>query len=128
MDVWQTIGFALAAALLCVMVRRWQPELGALVAVGAGAILLLGVLEQLQGVKSVMERLATLSGLGNGYLSLLLKVLAIGYVAELAAQTCADLGEGGLAMKVSLCGKLVIFSLAAPLMYSFLELIVGLLP
>lgn len=128
MDVWQTIGFALAAALLCVMVRRWQPELGALVAVGAGAILLLGVLGQLQSVQGVMERMAALSGLGEGYMTLLLKVLAIGYVAELAAQTCTDLGEGGLAMKVALCGKLAIFSLAAPLMYSFLELVVGMLP
>lgn len=50
------------------------------------------------------------------------------YVAELAAQTCQDLGEGGLSMKVSLVGKLCVFSLTAPMLLNLLETILELAP
>ena len=48
--------------------------------------------------------------------------------AELAAQTCQDLGEGGLALKVGLVGKLCVFTLTAPMLLSLLEMILELTP
>ena len=50
------------------------------------------------------------------------------YAAELASQACADLGEGGLAMKVGLVGKLCVFSMTAPLLIDMLEMILELVP
>lgn len=94
----------------------------------AGAMLLLSALESISSVRDAFQRIAVMSGLHEGYLSLLLKVLGIAYVAEFAAQTCADVGENGLAMKVSLCGKLTIFAMAAPMLLSLLEMILELVP
>jgi stage III sporulation protein AD len=128
MELWQWTGLAVAAAILCMVVRQQQPELARLCALAAGAMLLLAALENITQVQAAFARIADLSGLHEGYLSLLLKVLGIAYVAEFAAQTCADVGEVGLAMKVGLCGKLTIFALAAPMLLSLLEMILELVP
>ena len=47
---------------------------------------------------------------------------------ELAAQTCEDLGEKSLALKVEMAGKLCIFGVVAPVLLELLETIVGLVP
>lgn len=128
MELWQWTGLAVAAAVLCMVVRKQQPEIASLCALAAGAMLLISALESISTVRDAFERITVMSGLNEGYLSLLLKVLGIAYVAEFAAQTCVDMGESSLAMKVSLCGKLVIFGLAAPMLLSLLEMILELAP
>lgn len=118
----------MAAAVLCTVVRAQQPQMAGLCALAAGTILLLAALESLTTVQTVFARLTTLGGLREGYFSTLLKVLGISYATELAAQTCADLGEGGLAMRVSLVGKLCVFALTAPMLLSLIEMILELVP
>lgn len=127
MAFWQWMGLAVTAAVLCLLVRQQQPQLGGLCAAAAGAMLL-AALEQLSDVREVFARLTAMAGLEEGYLSTLVKVLGVSYVAELAAQTCQDLGEGGLALKVGLVGKLCVFTLTAPMLISLLEMILELTP
>ena len=128
MAFWQWMGLAVAAAVLCMVVRVQQPQMAGLCAMAAGLMLLLSALESLNGIQDVLTRLTTLGGLNETYLSTLLKVLGISYAAELAAQTCTDLGESGLALKVGLAGKLCVFSMTAPLLIDMLEMILELVP
>ena len=118
----------MAAAVLCMVVRVQQPQMAGLCAMAAGLMLLLSALESLNGIQDVLTRLTALGGLNETYLSTLLKVLGISYAAELAAQTCTDLGESGLALKVGLAGKLCVFSMTAPLLIDMLEMILELVP
>ncbi len=124
----QWMGFAVAAAILCMVVRAQQPQMAGVCAAAAGAMLLLAALQQLTDVQNVFARLTVIGGLKEGYLSTLVKVLGVSYVAELAAQTCEDLGENALALKVGLVGKLCVFTLTAPMLLSLLETILELTP
>lgn len=128
MAFWQWMGLAVAVAALCMAVRSWQPQLAGLCAAAAGLMLLSAALGSMQSVQQTFARLAELGGLQPGYLSSLIKVLGVSYVAEAAAQICADLGESGLAMKVQLAGKLCVFSLTAPILLKLLETILELVP
>lgn len=128
MLLWQWLGLAVAAAVLCMAVRRWQPDMAGVLAAVAGGILLLGALESMEGIAGLLERLSTLGGLHADYLSMLMKVLGMSYATELAAQTCEDLGEKGLALKVGMTGKLCMFGVIAPVLLDLLEMIIGLVP
>lgn len=128
MSFWQWMGLAVAAAALCMVVRAWQPQLASLCAMAAGLMVLLSALESLSGVQNVVARLSALGGLQEGYLQTLMKVLGISYVAELAAQACADLGEEGLSRKVELAGRVSVFTLTMPMLLSMLEMILELVP
>ncbi len=128
MVFWQWMGLAVAAAALCMVVRIQQPEMANLCALAAGTMLLIAALESISSLGGILDRLTALGGLQEGYLAILLKVLGISYTAELAPQTCEDMGEGGLSMKVALVGKLCVFSLTAPMLLSLLEMILELVP
>lgn len=120
------MGFAVAAAVLCMVVRAQQPQLAGVCAMAAGILLVLAGLDSLEDIQGIFARLTALGGLNETYLAALLRVLGISYTAELAAQTCMDLGEGGLALKVGLLGKLCVFSMTAPLLIEMLEMILEL--
>ena len=128
MAVWQWFGLAVAAAVLCMVVRIQQPQMASLCAVAAGLMLIGLALTEIGDVQNLFARLTTLAGLKEGYLQTLLKALGISYAAELASQVCTDLGEGGLAVKVGLMGKLCVFTLTAPLLMTILEMILELVP
>ena len=119
---------AVAAAVLCATLRRVQPELAGLCALVAGAMLLLGALRYLTDARDAFARVSALAGLSEGAAALALKAMGVAWVAELAVQACVDLGENGLAAKVTLCGRLVLFALAAPMLMSLLEMILELVP
>lgn len=128
MAVWQWFGLAIAAAVLCMVVRVQQPQMASLCAAAAGMMLIGLALTEIGDVQSLFARLTALAGLKEGYLQTLLKALGVSYAAELASQVCADLGEGGLAVKVGLMGKLCVFTLTAPLLMTILEMILELVP
>ena len=124
----QWFGVAVAAAVLCMVVRAQQPQIASVCAAAAG-LMLVGIgLDQLGDVQALFARLTAMAGLQEGYLQTLLKAMGVSYAAELAAQVCADLGEGGLAAKVTLTGKLCVFVLTAPLLMTILEMILELVP
>ena len=124
----QWFGLAVAAAVLCMVVRAQQPQMASLCAVAAGLMLIGLAINQLSDVQALFARLTAMAGLQEGYLQTLLKALGVSYAAELASQVCADLGEGGLAVKVALAGKLCVFTLSAPLILTVLEMILELVP
>ena len=85
-------------------------------------------MENLQGLQGLLARLTELGGLHEGYLTMLLKVLGMSYATELAAQTCEELGESGLALKAGMAGRLCMFAVIAPLLLDLLDMIVALIP
>lgn len=128
MAVWQWFGLAVAAAVVCMVVRVQQPQMASLCAVAAGLMLIGLALDSLGDIQSMFTRLTVMAGLKEGYLQTLMKALGISYAAELASQICTDLGEKGLAVKVGLMGKLCVFTLTAPLLMTILEMILELVP
>ena len=128
MAVWQWFGLAVTAAVICMVVRVQQPQIASICAVAAGLLLIGSALEGLGDIRNLFARLTAMAGLKEGYLQTLLKALGISYAAELASQVCTDLGEGGLAAKVGLMGKLCVFTLTAPLLMTILEMILELVP
>lgn len=110
------------------VVRSQQPQMAGLCAMAAGCILLLSALDGMEVVQDYLRRMTALGGIREDYLNTLLKVLGMSYLTELAMQACADLGENGLALKVSLMGKLCVFAITAPMLLSLLEMILELVP
>ena len=91
-------------------------------------ILLTGALGSISSLRQELQQLTAMAGFQEGTLSVFLKVLGMSYTAELTAQTCSDLGENSLALKVQLLGKLSVFTLTAPLLLELLQLILELAP
>jgi stage III sporulation protein AD len=76
----------------------------------------------------ILEDIAGLVNADSQYISLILKIIAIAYIAEFGSQICADAGESAIASKIELAGKILILIVSTPVLYGLVHLIAALMP
>ena len=114
---------ALAAAVCAVVVRKQAPELGMVLAVCAGAVILLYCSGALRAAVGLMDKLVEVGGLSAQVVEPVMKTAGIAIVTRLAADFCKDAQEGGLASAVELSGTALALAAALPLMSAVLDVL-----
>ena len=56
----------------------------------------------------------------------MLKITGIAYLSQFGMQICADAGEGAIAAKIELAGKILIMTVSAPILLAVLDVVMGL--
>lgn len=128
MDVLQLVGFAIVALVVLVAVRPQRPEVALMITIAAGAAILVAVLSKVQNIIMVITDLSERANIESPYLAVVLKVIGVAYLAGFAAEVCKDAGEGALASKVEVAGKIIILALAVPVMVALMETLLRLVP
>jgi stage III sporulation protein AD len=123
MDIFKIAGLGLAAAVLAVFIKNWKPEIALQVSLVAAVIIFLMVLPYLKAVVLMFQDISQQIGLESKYLSLVLKVIGIAYVAQFAAELCRDAGETSVASKIEFAGKVIIMTLSMPVVYNLLDVV-----
>ena len=124
----RTAGFAVTAAMLCFALRAAHRQAGAAAAIAAGLMLLFSAVTQISAAADTLRALSQSAGVGDGTVTLLLKLTAMAYITEFSAQACRDAGEEGLAAKAALCGKMLLMAQTLPLVAEIGELTLSLAP
>lgn len=119
-------GLCLLAACLLLLLREAGGRYLPLIALSGGVILLLYLFEELRLVTSFLEELAVGDTVSD-VLSLSLRVLGLCFLTELTASLCRDMGEGGLASRLELCGRVEILLVSLPTLSRLIEAAVTLI-
>ena len=127
MDAYTMAGIAVITAILAITVKQYKPELGIQVSIAGGAVLMLFAITELSGVMDSIRQAINSYNLDGDWVKLVVRVLGIAYIAQLASQICRDSGEGALAIKVELCGRLMILSAALPSLLKLLDILTGMI-
>lgn len=128
MHILQLVGIGLTATALAAVLRQQAPPFAMLVGMLAGVVLLLAVVDNFAGVVRSISDLANAAKVDHAFLETVLKIIGIAYIVEFAAQIARDAGEGALAGKIELAGKVGIVVLAVPIMTDVVQSLVHLLP
>ncbi len=128
MDMVQVVGIGMTAVLLTLVVRRSHPELAVQITIVVAGIVFFLVLDKLRMIIKLFTEMAHRAGIGEMYLIILLKIIGISYLVEFGAQICRDAGEGAIASKVELAGKVMILVMAVPIIAFALDTILRLMP
>ncbi|MBQ1248980.1 MAG: stage III sporulation protein AD [Selenomonadales bacterium] len=128
MDMVQVIGIGMTAVLLILVVRRSHPELAVQITIVVAGIVFFLVLDKLRMIIELFTEMAKRAGIGEMYLIILLKIIGISYLVEFGAQVCRDAGEGAIASKIELAGKVMILVMAVPIIAFALDTILRLMP
>ncbi len=67
------------------------------------------------------------TGIDNAVVRLVFKVVGIGFLIELTAGSVKELGFEGIADKLILCGKIIIFVVSIPILSGTYKIIVSLI-
>lgn len=128
MEIAQIVVFALVAAFMAVILREQKPVFSMMIATVAGVAIFLRLVHYLDMVLQVLTDMTLQANISLIYLSILLKIIGIAYIAEFGAQVCRDAGEKTIGGNVEFAGKLLILVMALPLLTAVLETILRFIP
>ena len=123
MDIFQIVIWGITASVILLVIRRERPELALAFSLVAVVSILLAVLPSLTTVISAFSDIASESGVGPLYFGIILKVVAISYIADLGASICRDADENLIASRIEMAGKILILVCSIPIIQGIVELI-----
>lgn len=112
---------ALIGTALVLTLRQLRPEFAPFAAMAAGAALLLSVIGEATGLFDTVSALVTRLGVDGAFLGTVWKILTLAYLTQFGAQLCRDAGQGAIALKLELGGRILILSLALPQVVTLVE-------
>ena len=128
MEIAQVVGFGVIAAVIIIFIRQSRPDIAQLLSIAVGVVIVIYLLGYLSLMVNLITDLALEAEINTVFLRTLLRVIGVAYIAEFGAQVCKDAGEGSIAMKIELAGKLIILVMAIPIIVAVLEGIVNFIP
>lgn len=123
MEIFKIAAIGLLTALSAALVRDSRSDVAFAVVVAGGAIMLTMLVDYFTGIFAFFDELVNKTGVDRGVIKTLLKIVGIGYVAELAAGICEESGAKSVGDKIVLGGKLIIFTLTVPILRFLLDVI-----
>lgn len=128
MEIVQIVGLGLIAAILTTILKDQSPQFSFLITLFIGITIFMFLISKISSVITVLERLAVQANINMIYLETILKIIGIAYIAEFGAQITKDAGQGAIAAKIELAGKILIMVMAIPIISVIIETIIQLLP
>ena len=126
-EILKIIGVAFVTAIAAILLKGTKPELSFAVTVTGIIVILLFIIDSLQNTVNIFNQLAELTGVENGRIKILIKIVGVGYLTEFAVGILNDFGSGAVADKVVLGGKIAIILLSLPVIEGLLQMIRGFL-
>ncbi|MFB0634942.1 stage III sporulation protein AD [Bacillus rugosus] len=127
-DIVQIVGLGLIATFLSLIVKEQKPTFAFLIVVFAGCAIFLYLVDQIYAIIRMIEKIAINANVNMVYVETILKIIGIAYIAEFGVQLTKDAGQGAIASKIELAGKILILVMAVPILTVIIETILGLIP
>jgi len=124
----QIVGLGIVAAVLALVLRHNKPEMAVFLSISVGVMLFVMMLGKIGAVIDVLKDLSSRANLSMVYLSTILKIVGIAYIADFGAQICRDAGEGAVAGKIEFAAKILVLVLAVPIVVAVLNSLLKLVP
>ncbi|MEQ2526135.1 stage III sporulation protein AD [Bacillaceae bacterium CLA-AA-H227] len=127
-EIIQIVGVALISTFLALIVKEQKPNFAFLLIVFVGCSIFLFLIDQIYAIIHMLEVIAVNAKVNIIYVETILKIIGIAYIAEFAAQITKDAGQGAIASKIELAGKVLILAMAIPILSVLIETIIQLIP
>lgn len=121
MDMVQVLGVGVVGTLLAVTLSRINGTHGLLVGLATGCLLLVMLLGQTEELGSFFRELAGEGTLSAAYTGRAIRVLGLACLTEAGSRICRDGGQGNIALKVELCGRVLMLCAMLPALRELLE-------
>jgi stage III sporulation protein AD len=128
LEIVQVVVIGIVASILALTLKRQNPEISIAISIVAGVIIFMIVIPQLKVVLDMFYKISQNTRLDKVYISIVLKIIGIAYISEFGVQICKDAGEGAIASKIELVGKILIMLVSAPILVALMDLIIAIMP
>lgn len=126
MDFFTIIGLTVACAIGAFTLQEINKPAAIQLSIAGGSVIILALLAQVTGIAEELSALAENGGIENEVIVLMLKAVGIAYLAQIASELCRDMGENALAIKAELAGRIMLLTLAMPLVMRIMNMLIDL--
>lgn len=124
----QIVGLGLIATFLVTILNEHKSNISLLLTIFVGTVIFLFLIDRIQDIFRMVQTLANEAHVQTVYVETILKIIGIAYIAEFGAQISKDAGQGAIAGKIELGGKILILAMAIPILTALIETILSFLP
>ncbi|WML55651.1 stage III sporulation protein AD [Neobacillus sp. PS3-12] len=128
MEIIKIVGIALVATFLALILKEQKQNFAFLLVVFVGCTIFLFLVDKIYEIINMLEKLAINAKVNMVYVETILKIIGIAYIAEFASQITKDAGQGAIASKIELAGKIIILAMAIPILTVMIETVIKLIP
>lgn len=111
----------IASVLMAVQLKSLKGEYGVYLAAAAGFVIFFYSAGKLKVIVDVARQIEEYIKIDSVYLTTLMKMIGITYIAEFASGICRDAGYGSLGNQIEIFGKLSILAVSMPILLALLE-------
>lgn len=124
MLILRVISIAFIALFIFLILKDRKSDVAILVALSAGILIFTLMLGEIGGIINFLKEISNKAGIDTVYIGIVLKIIAIAYLASFASEICKDAGVSSIGSKVEFAGKIMILGLAIPILMAVLDSII----
>lgn len=122
MEIVKIVAFAFSALFIVLVVKdAKKEELAIQISICAGVIIFLFMMNKITAIINLLQQLSLKANIDFVYLTTVFKILGISYLASFCSEICRDAGQASIASKVEFGGKILILTLAIPILMAVLQ-------
>ena len=126
-DFIQAAAAAVITAVLCLVLEKQNKDYAVVLGIGMCCMILILTVKLLRPVFDFFQKLQGLGQLDPEFLSILLKSVGIGILAEITTMLCTDAGKAALGKGIHVLACATILYISLPLFSGLLDLITEIL-
>lgn len=128
MEIIQIVFIGIAATVLSEIIKVSRPEFSLQISIITGVIIFLLISSKIYTSINFISEYFMKANIDILYFKILVKIIAISYVAEFGIEICKEANAGAISSKIDLAAKAIIIVLAAPIITALLDLITEIVP
>jgi stage III sporulation protein AD len=111
----------IVAVLLAVSLKGMKGEYGTYLVIAASFFIFFYGMGKLTTILDTMKEIQSYIKINSIYLSTLVKMIGITYIAEFSAGICKDAGYGAVGTQIEIFGKLSVLAVSMPILLALIE-------
>lgn len=123
MNMMQIGMIGVLGALLAIQFKGGKTEYGIYLSAAVSMLLFVCIVDRLELFVGTIEEISRYITIDRGYISTMLKMIGITYIAEFASGICKDTGYQTIAVQIEIFSKLTILAMGVPVLLALLETI-----
>lgn len=117
----KVVAIAFVALFIMMMLKNTKSELNPLMAITTCALIFFIVIDPLKEIITFLQTVADKANIDTVYIGIVLKILAIAYIASFSSALCRDANVDSLGTQIDFAGRIMILVLAIPILMAVLN-------
>lgn len=123
MNMIQIAILGVAGTLLAVQLKQEKAEVGIFLCIAISLLIFWNLADHLKLLVNTIREIGSFIKIDSSYITTLIKMLGITYLAEFSSGICKDAGYQTIAIQIEMFGKITILVLSLPILLALLRTI-----